>query len=253
MSADNKSKKPAKGGRKKKALAEIPEQVKVSRDKMAAFFAPEKAAGAGKTAKKKTAPNAGRKAAGGAKAGSDRLPATEAILRAAAAANEKLAAERGKTSPGDAGKPDMGKIGENENNLVKGGKIMSEKEQVVVKKESGGGNLLGLVALFASIAALALVWFYVSTSSGGSSPSVLTGLQKSQAKLAVQVEALSKKVDSLEAKLVAAEKEKLAKSVASSLEALKKLEATADPKTAEMLKKMEAEMQKMLAETAKGK
>ncbi len=234
MSAD-KGKKAAKGGRKKKALAEIPEQVKVSRQKMTAFFAPEKA---------KEAP-AGKEAAAG-------LPATEAVLRAAAAANEKLAAEQGKTSPPKTGEPDTGKIIENKNNLVKGGKVMSEKEQVVVKKESGG-NLLGVVALFASIAALALVWFYVSTSTGGMSPSVLTGLQKSEAKLAVQIETLTKKVDALEAKMMAAEKEKLAKSVAASMEALKKLEATADPKTAEMLQKMEAEMQKMLAETAKGK
>jgi len=150
------------------------------------------------------------------------------------------------TSLETAGKQDIEQDNNNENNLAKGGKVMSEKEQVVQQTESGGSNLVGFIALFAAIAALALVWFYASTSTG--SPSVLNSLQKSKVTMAQKVDALDAKVDALEAKMVAAEKEKLAKSVNSSMEALDKLAANADPKTAAMLKKMKAEMEKMVTE-----
>ncbi|MEA2107848.1 MAG: hypothetical protein U9P07_00295, partial [Pseudomonadota bacterium] len=150
------------------------------------------------------------------------------------------------TSPEAVGKQDIEQDDKNENNLVKGGKVMSEQEQVVQQTESGGSNLVGFVALFAAIAALVLVWFYASTSTG--SPSVLNGLQKSQVDLAQKIDVLEAKVDAFEAKMEAAEKEKLAKSVNSSMEALDELAATADPKTAAMLKKMKAEMEQMVTE-----
>ncbi|MCK4378605.1 MAG: hypothetical protein KAW01_04645 [Deltaproteobacteria bacterium] len=242
------------GGKKKKALAEVPERAPVAKKKMAAFFdseaspkdvADESLNAAGKSLLPETEKHLKRVVV---KVQVSKLP-PEPVTGKPASAGGGTKAEIPKaveTSLETAGKKDIEQDNRNENNLVKGGKIMSEQEQVVQQTESGGSNLVGFVALFAAIAALALVWFYASTSTG--SPSVLNELQKSKVTLAEKIDALDAKVDALEAKMVAAEKEKLAKSVNSSMEALDKLAATADPKTAAMLKKMKAEMEKMVTE-----
>ena len=246
---------PSTGGKKKKALAEVPERAPVAKRKMAAFFdrdaSPQDAADeslntAGKSLLPETEKHLKRVAV---KVQVSKLP-PEPIAEKPASVGEKVKTEISKvveTSPETVGKQDIEHGDNNENNLVKGGKAMSEQEeQVVQQTESGGSNLVGFVALFAAIAALALVWFYASTSTG--SPSVLNALQKSKVTLAQKIDALDAKVNALEAKMVAAEKEKLAKSVNASMEAIDKLAATADPKTAAMLKKMKAEMGKLVTE-----
>ena len=291
------------GGKKKKALAEVPERAPVAKRKMAAFFdreaSPKDAASeslntAGKSLLPETEKHLKRVAVKvqvsklppgpmaekpasvgeGTKAEipkvaetSSELPETEKHLKRVAvkvqvsklppepmaekpaSVGEGTKAEIPKvaeTSSETVGKQDIEQDNNNKNNLVKGGKVMGEQEQVVQQTESGGSNLVGFVALFAAVAALALVWFYASTSTG--SPSVLSALQKNKVAMAQKIDALDAKVDAMEAKMVATEKEKLAKSVNSSMEAIDKLAATADPKTAAMLKKMKAEMGKLVAE-----
>jgi len=254
MSA-TKQRGPSTGARKKKALAEVPKRAPVAKKKMAAFFdpasdskggVPENPDTEGKAMLPETEKHLKRVAV---KVQVSRLPAEPKSEKPASgvgispAESSKVA----ETSPEAVGRQDIRQDNKNENNLVKGGKVMSEQEQMVQQTESGGGsNLIGFVALFAAIAALALVWFYASTATG--SPSVLSELQKSKVSLAEKIDALDAKVDALDAKIVAAEKEKLAKSVNSSMEALDKLAANADPKTAAMLKKMKAEMEKMVVE-----
>ncbi|NIA20106.1 MAG: hypothetical protein GWP07_06730 [Xanthomonadaceae bacterium] len=242
------------GGKKKKALAEVPERAPVAKRKMAAFFdreaSPKDAADESlKTAEKSLLPETEKHLKRVAvKVQVSKLP-PEPMAEKPVSVAEGTKTEIPKvaeTSPETVGKQNIEQDNRNENNLVKGGKIMSEQEQVVQQTESGGSNLVGFVALFAAIAALALVWFYASTSTG--SPSVLSALQKSKVTMVEKIDALDAKVDALEAKMVAAEKEKLAKSVNSSMEALDKLAANADPKTAAMLKKMKAEMEKMVTE-----
>ncbi len=249
-----KRREPSTGAKKKKALAEVPERVPVARKKMAALFAAD--AGSKDVADKSQND-----------AGESLLPETERHLKRVAVkvqvsklppepVTEDPVSDGGETkveitkvaetSLETAGKQDIEQDDKNENNLVKGGKVMSEKEEMVQQTESGGSNLVGFVALFAAIAALTLVWFYASTSTG--SPSVLNSLQKSKVTMAQKIDALDARVDTLEAKMVAAEKEKLAKSVNASMEALDKLAANADAKTAAMLKKMKAEMEKMVTE-----
>lgn len=233
------------GARKKKALAEVPERAPVAKKKMAAFFDPESSSGEG-VLLPETEKHLERVAV---KVQVSKLPLepTAAKPVSTVGAKKKIATPpKAETSPETVGKENIKQDDKNKNNLVKGGTIMSEKEQVVQQTESGGSNLVGFVALFAAIAALGLVWFYASTSTG--SPSVLNELQKSKVSLAQKIDALDAKVDAMEAKMAAAEKEKLAKSVNSSMEALDKLAATADPKTAAMLKKMKAEMGKMVTE-----
>jgi hypothetical protein len=242
------------GGKKKKALAEVPERAPVAKKKMAAFFdseastkdfADESQNDAGKSLLPETEKHLKRVAV---KVQVSKLPPVPMAEKPAfVGGGEKAEIPKvAETSSETVGKQDIEQDDNNENNLVKGGKVMSEQEQVVQQTESGGSNLVGFVALFAAIAALALVWFYASTSTG--SPSVLNELQKSKVILAEKIDALDAKVDALEAKMVADEKEKLATSVNSSMEALDKLAATADPKTAAMLKKMKAEMEKMVTE-----
>ncbi|MBN2233451.1 MAG: hypothetical protein JW781_11640 [Deltaproteobacteria bacterium] len=134
-----------------------------------------------------------------------------------------------------------------ENHLVKGEKQMADaQEQRVVQQqaEAGTGGMVSFVALFVAIAALALVWFYASTSTG--SPSVLSDLQKSKGALTARIDAIDAKVDALNAKLVEAEKAKLQKSVAASVEALETMAANAEGEVAEALKKMQADLQKMI-------
>ena len=246
---------PTTGGRKKKALVEVPERAPVAKRKMAAFFdreasakdaADESLSTAGKSLLPETEKHLKRVAV---KVQVSKLP-PEPMAEKPASVAEGTKTEIPKvaeTSPETVGKQNIEQDDNNEKNLVKGGKVMSEQEQVVQQTESGGGStLVGYVALFAAIAALALVWFYASTSTG--SPSVLSALQKSKVTLAQRIDALDAKVDALEAKGVADEKERLAKSVNSSMEVLDKLAANADPKTAAMLKKMKAEMEKMVTE-----
>lgn len=243
------------GGRKKKALAEVPERAPVAKKKMAAFFdpggdsksdAPEKSDTGAKSILPETEKHLKRVAV---KVQVSTMPAEPKSEKPAPGAGFSPAesSQVVETSPAAVGRQDIRQDNKNENNLVKGGKVMSEQEQMVQQTESGGGsNLIGFVALFVAIAALALVWFYASTATG--SPSVLSNLQKSKVSLAQKIDALDAKVDALEAKMVAADKEKLAKSVNSSIEVLDKLAANADPKTAAMLKKMKAEMEKMVTE-----
>ncbi|MEA3241147.1 MAG: hypothetical protein U9P37_06210 [Pseudomonadota bacterium] len=273
-----KSRSPSTGGKKKKALAEVPEREPVVRKKMAAFFdseasptspkdlADESLNAAGKSLLPETEKHLKRVAVkvqvsklppepvtekqvtkgGGTKA---EIPeAVETSPEAVETSPEAVetSPEAVETSPEAVGKQDIEQDDKNKNNLVKGGKVMSEQEQVVQQTESGGSNLVGFIALFAAIAALVLVWFYASTSTG--SPSVLNGLQKSQVDLAQKIDVLEAKVDAFETRMEVAEKEKLAKSVNSSMEALDELAATADPKTAAMLKKMKAEMEQMVTE-----
>ena len=242
------------GGKKKKALAEVPERAPVAKRKMAAFFdreaSPKDAASeslntAGKSLLPETEKHLKRVAV---KVQVSKLPPGP-MAEKPASVGEGTKAEIPKvaeTSSETVGKQDIEQDNNNKNNLVKGGKVMGEQEQVVQQTESGGSNLVGFVALFAAVAALALVWFYASTSTG--SPSVLSALQKNKVAMAQKIDALDAKVDAMEAKMVATEKEKLAKSVNSSMEAIDKLAATADPKTAAMLKKMKAEMGKLVAE-----
>ena len=251
MSA-TKRRDPSTGAKKKKALAEVPERAPVAKKKMAAFFASD-------TGSKDVADKSQNDA------GKSLLPETERHLKRVAVkvqvsklppepVTEKPVSDGGgtkveipkvaETSLETVGKQDIEQDDKNKNNSVKGGKVMSEKEEMVQQTESGGSNLVGFVALFAAIAALALVWFYASTSTG--SPSVLNSLQKSKVMMAQKIDALDAKVDALEAKMVAAEKGKLVQSVHSSEEILDKLAATSDPETAAMLKEMKAELEKML-------
>jgi len=245
---------PSTGGRKKKALAEVPERAPVAKRKMAAFFdpgsdskggVPENPDAEGKTMLPETEKHLKRVAVKVQVSKLPPAPMSEKPASVGGGAKAKIS-KAVETSPESVGRQDIEQDNKNENILVKGGKVMSEQEQVVQQTESGGSNLIGFVALFAAIAALALVWFYASTSTG--SPSVLSDLQKSKVTLVEKIDALDAKVDALEAKMVAAEKEKLAKSVNSSMEALDKLAASADPKTAAMLKKMRAEMEKMVTD-----
>ncbi|MBN2333685.1 MAG: hypothetical protein JXO49_09460 [Deltaproteobacteria bacterium] len=245
MSA-TKRRKPAAGtGKRKKALAEVPERAPVARQKMAAFFDSETREGdmmAGKTKDSTPIPETEKHLAKVAvKVDVKNLPAEPPK---AAAAKEPLSAV--KPSPGKAGAKDNRQESVNKNDSAKGDAKMSGKTQGSCQRNDGGSNMVGFVALFAAIAALALVWFYASTATG--SPSVLNDLQKSKVELVEKIDALDAKVSALDAKFVAAEKAKLVKSVNDSLEAINALAANADPKTAELLKKMQVEMQKSLVE-----
>ncbi len=178
-----------------------------------------------------------------------KLPADPAAAKPAAAKKKKEpTSEKVKASPTKAVKKDAPpQADKGGKGSAKAGAATGGKEQVVQQPapSDGGSNVVGFVALFAAIAALGLVWFFASTTTG--SPSVLKELRTHEAALVKQVDALSAKVDALEAKMRAAEKEKLVKSVNSSLEAIDKLAADADPKTAAMLKEMKAEMEKLAA------
>ncbi len=251
-----KRRNPSTGGRKKKALAEIPERAPVARKKMAAFFDPESGSKDGAPEKQhakekvmlpETEKHLKRVAV---KVHVSSLPADPAAAKPAAAAVKKKkepTPEKAKASPAKTVKKDAPQADKSRESSAKGGAATGGKEQVAQQPapSGGGSSVVGYVALFAAIAALGLVWFFASTTTG--SPSVLKELRTHEAALVKQVDALSAKVDALEAKMKAAEKEKLVKSVNSSLEAIDKLAADADPKTAEALKKMKAEMEKLAA------
>jgi predicted nucleotidyltransferase len=136
-----------------------------------------------------------------------------------------------------------------ENHLVKGEKQMADaQEQKTVQQQAGAGSggMVSYVALFVAIAALALVWFYASTSTG--SPSVLSDLQKSKVVQAARIDAVEAKIDAVNAKLVESQKVKLQRTLAASVEALDTMAANTEGDKAEALKKMKADLQKMLAD-----
>jgi len=166
-----KRRNPSTGGKKKKALAEIPERAPVARKKMAAFFDPESGsknnAPENQNSKEKimlpeTEKHLKRVAV---KVHVSKLPADPAVAKPVAAAVKKKktpAAGAAKTSPAKAGKKGASQADKNEKVSAKSTATAGGKGQATPSQSGGGSSVVGFVALFAAIAALGLVWFYAS-------------------------------------------------------------------------------------------